>query len=80
MFFRTSVDRISTLRVALLRELSGNHARFRFINTRLILSVGVDLNQIHRNPEVDGAKAKLALDTLQKMGLMKSESEGGHGA
>jgi hypothetical protein len=75
------VDRLSTLRVALLRELSGNHARFRFINTRLILSVGVDLNQIHRNPEVDGAKTKLALDTLQKMGLMKEESsEGSRGA
>ncbi|HEX9620046.1 MAG TPA: hypothetical protein VF989_07930 [Polyangiaceae bacterium] len=51
----------------MLQELSGNDARMRFINTRLILSVGVDLYAEEQDP----GKAELAEDTLKKMGFLK---------
>jgi len=73
------VERLSTIRGALLDELAHNHARFLFINTRLILSVGVDLNETPRSAEADFNNAKLALETLHKMGFLR-EREGGRGA
>jgi hypothetical protein len=71
--FHETVERLSTIRGALLRELSDNFARYSFINTRLILSVGVNLNEIPKSPEVDAAQAKRALETLNKMGFLNRE-------
>lgn len=62
------MDRLSSIRAALLQELSGNDARMRFINTRLILSVGVDIYA----DELDQRKAELAADTLKEMGFLKT--------
>ena len=73
------MERLSAIRSALLRELSGNDTRLRFINTRLILSVGVDLNEISGADDRDAAKVKLTLETLNKMGFLK-HSEGTRGA
>lgn len=73
------VERLSAIRSALLRELSGNDTRLRFINTRLILSVGVDLNEISGADDRDANKVKLTLETLNKMGFLKADG-GSRGA
>ncbi len=75
----SNVERLATIRGALLEELAHNHARFLFINTRLILSVGVDLNDTPRSTEADFKNAKVALETLHKMGFLR-DREGGRGA
>lgn len=66
--------RLSHMRAALLRELAGNDAKLRFVNTRLILSVGIDLNDIVHAEDNDPRKVKTALEALHKMGFLK---EGG---
>ena len=65
------MERLTTIRSALLSELSHNHARFLFVNTRLILSIGVDLNHIPKGQDTDPTKIRLALDTLGKMGFLQ---------
>jgi predicted transcriptional regulator with HTH domain len=65
------VERLTNIRTALLSELSHNHARFLFLNTRLILSIGVDLNNIPRALDSDPTKVRLALETLGKMGFLQ---------
>ncbi len=72
-----SPERLSFLRSALLRELGGNETRLRFINTRLILSVGVDLNDITHNDEHDQRKIALTLESLVKMGFLAKEASRG---
>lgn len=67
------VERLSSIRAALLRELAGSDARLRFINTRLILSVGVDLNQFTLAEDGDPNKVGVAIETLQKMGFLRIE-------
>jgi hypothetical protein len=62
------------IRVALLRELSWNDARLRFINTRLILSVGIDLNEISNDDDNDPNKVEIAREALTKMGFLKGEA------
>ena len=49
------------------------------MNTRLILSIGVDLNHIPKGADNDATKVRLALDTLGKMGFLQRK-EGGRGA
>lgn len=61
------MEKISEVRSALKAELSGNEARLRFVNTRLILSIGVDLFDDGQ----ETAKAVLATKTLLKMGFLK---------
>ena len=73
------MDRLTAIRAALLRELAGNETRLRFINTRLILTVGVDLNEIGPREERDKDKVKLTVETLNKMGFL-NQKEGSHGA
>jgi hypothetical protein len=66
------VERLSMIRVALMRELAWNDARLRFINTRLILSVGIDLNEISNDDDNDPRKVEIAREALTKMGFLKS--------
>jgi hypothetical protein len=66
--------RLANIREALLNELSGNTARLRFINTRLILSIGVDLMSATPAEDSDAARVKTTLETLHKMGFLKSET------
>ena len=72
------MQRLTSIREALLSELSGNDARLRFINTRLILSIGVNLIMIKPNEDADERRVRMTLDTLQKMGFLKEE--GGRGS
>jgi hypothetical protein len=72
------LQRLTSIREALLSELSGNDARLRFINTRLILSIGVNLIMIKPNEDADERRVRMTLDTLQKMGFLKQE--GAHGS
>jgi hypothetical protein len=71
------VQRLSTIREALLSELSGNDARLRFINTRLILSIGVNLIMIKPNEDTDERRVRATIDTLKKMGFLKEEGSRG---
>jgi hypothetical protein len=68
------LQRLGSIRSALLNELSGNTARLRFINTRLILSIGVDLVSVTPAEDSDPARVKATLDTLHKMGFLKPET------
>jgi hypothetical protein len=65
--------RLSSIREALLAELSGNTASLRFINTRLILSIGVDLNTVAPAEDADPNRVKVTLETLHKMGFLQPE-------
>ena len=65
--------RLSSIREALLAELSGNTARLSFINTRLILSIGVDLNTVAQSEDADPNRVKVTLETLHKMGFLQPE-------
>lgn len=65
--------RLSSIREALLAELSGNTASLRFINTRLILSIGVDLNTVTPSEDADPNRVKVTLETLHKMGFLQPE-------
>ena len=73
------MERLTSIRTALLSELAHNHARFLFLNTRLILSIGVDLNNIPRALDSDPTKVRLALETLAKMGFLQRK-EGARGS
>ncbi len=73
------MERLTNIRSALLTELAHNHARFLFVNTRLILSIGVDLNHIPKAHDSDATKVRLAIETLGKMGFLQRK-EGGRGA
>ena len=55
------------IREALLRELR-TPAAFAFVNTRLILTVGVNLNEA---ADSDPEKMERAIGALQKMGYLK---------
>lgn len=68
------MQRLAGIREALLNELSGNTARLRFINTRLILTIGVDLVSATPAEDVDPARVQATLETLHKMGFLKSEN------
>ena len=72
-----NVQRLSSIREALLSELSGNDARLRFINTRLILSIGVNLILIKPSEDADPRRVSATLETLQKMGFLKQEGNRG---
>ena len=74
---RRKLQRLSTIREALLSELSGNDARLRFINTRLILSIGVNLILIKPSEDADPRRVTTTLETLQKMGFLKQEGSRG---
>jgi hypothetical protein len=65
--------RLSSIREALLTELSGNTASLRFINTRLILSIGVDLISVTPADDADPNRVKATLETLHKMGFLQPE-------
>ena len=67
------MQRLAAIREALLNELSGNTARLRFINTRLILSIGVDLVTVTPMQDVDPKRVNATLETLNKMGFLKTE-------
>lgn len=56
-----------------MSELSGNDARLRFVNTRLILSIGVDLYTFTAAEDRDERKVRATVDTLQKMGFLSLE-------
>ena len=68
------LQRLASIREALLNELSGNTARLRFINTRLILSIGVDLISATPAEDTDADRVKATLETLHKMGFLKPEA------
>ena len=68
------LQRLASIREALLNELSGNTARLRFINTRLILSIGVDLVSATPAEDSDPVRVKATLETLHKMGFLKPET------
>ncbi len=56
-------------------ELGGNVARLRFINTRLILSIGIDLFTTSLTEAMDPSLAKKAFETLNQMGLLLPKKE-----
>ncbi len=62
---------LTAIRGALLDELAGDSARLHFINTRLILTIGVNLNEITPAIDEDAAMADSALVTLRKMGFLR---------
>lgn len=66
--------RLSNIREALLSELAGNTASLRFINTRLILSIGVDLISVKPAEDADPNRVKVTLETLHKMGFLQPEA------
>ncbi|HWA74416.1 MAG TPA: hypothetical protein VG937_18855 [Polyangiaceae bacterium] len=66
--------RLTSIREALLSELSGNTASLRFINTRLILSIGVDLITVKPAEDADLNRVKITLETLNKMGFLQPEA------
>ncbi|MGE0787491.1 MAG: hypothetical protein AB7S26_17590 [Sandaracinaceae bacterium] len=65
---------LTGIRSALLEELEGDVGRLHFINTRLILTVGVNLNQITPALDQDARKVQSALDSLKKMGFLLRSS------
>jgi hypothetical protein len=73
------LQRLSAIREALLNELSGNHARLRFINTRLILSIGVNLFAESVAEDANEKNVRATVDTLRKMGFLKTKTEGSRG-
>ncbi|MBL9023993.1 MAG: hypothetical protein JNL21_17485 [Myxococcales bacterium] len=58
------------MKEALLKEL-GNPTRLHFINTRLILTIDVNLNATDAT-DTDPAKIDQAVSALQKMGFLKN--------
>ena len=64
------MNRLSLVRNALLREL-GSETRLHFVNTRLILTVDVNLNAPDPGSDNDPIKVERALTALQKMGFLK---------
>jgi hypothetical protein len=70
------LERLTFIRGALLRELGGSDARMRFVNTRLILTVGVDLNDFTRDDDLDQRKVTATRAALRKMGFLKEGSGG----
>lgn len=70
------LTRLYAVKEALLKEL-GNPTRLHFINTRLILTIDVNLNATDATDR-DPAKVELAVGALKKMGFLK-DVEGGHG-
>jgi len=66
-----TLQRVTAIREALLNELKGNDARLRFINTRLILSIGVNLYLVTPAEDSDPNRVRLTLETLHKMGFLK---------
>ena len=62
---------VSSVRAALLDEI-GSATRLHFVNTRLILTVGVDLNGVSTG-EAERANVEKAVTALQKMGFLKGE-------
>ncbi len=73
------LDRLTHIRNALLKELSGNDARIRFINTRLILTLGVDISEPLPAEDRDPAKVKAVLGALAKMGFLATSKEAKNG-
>lgn len=63
--------RLSAIREALLNELGGSDARLRFINTRLILSINVNLCAIRPSDDEDQRLIAKTVETLHKMGFLK---------
>lgn len=74
---RGQASRLTSIRSALLQELAGNDARLHFINTRLILTVGVDLSDIRGIDDDDANKVELTVSTLHKMGFLKDWGSNG---
>ena len=72
MLLEAALPRLSIIREALLKELSGNTATLRFINTRLILSINVNLFAETAAEDMDQKRSRAAMETLHKMGFLKS--------
>lgn len=72
------MTRLSAVRAALLEEL-GDSAQLHFINTRLILTVGVNLNAPDAITDADPKSIEKTVAALQKMGFLKGR-EVRHGA
>lgn len=62
---------LSGIREALLAELGGDSSKLYFINTRLILSVGVNLNEITDGKDGDPKSVESVLLSLRKMGFLR---------
>lgn len=63
-----TIGELKSLVVAEIR----NDASFAFINTRLILRTGVNLNQL--NAEIEPARLERALLELRAMGVLKERA------
>lgn len=64
------MTKLSAIRAALLEELRGDVTKLHFINTRLILHLGVNLNEISGSTNEDRTKVESTVKTLQKMGFL----------
>jgi hypothetical protein len=65
------VNKLSAIREALLAELD-DPAKLHFVNTRLILTIGVNLNaQLDSKRDSDPMKVNDAIKMLRKMGYLK---------
>lgn len=60
---------LDAVRAALLKEL-GDPAKLHFINTRLILTVGVSLDE--NSKVTDPKQVEKTVSALQKMGFLKA--------
>lgn len=65
---------LTAVRSALLEELNGDDSRLHFINTRLILTVGVNLNGITPAVDEDNQKIESAISALRSMGFLLSSA------
>ena len=64
------MNKLSAIRVALLAEIN-DPAKFHFLNTRLILTIGVNLNTEDRKQDSDPAQVNKAIKVLRRMGYLK---------
>jgi hypothetical protein len=68
VFDEGKVNKLSAVRAALLMELD-DAAKLHFVNTRLILTIGVNLNSYDNNDN-DLKKVEKTLKALHKMGYL----------
>jgi hypothetical protein len=71
------LNRLSSIRQALLAELE-DPAKLHFVNTRLILTIGVNLNSPDRKDDADLVKVEKTISALKRMGYLAHDRGGRH--
>jgi hypothetical protein len=73
----TPWNTLSELRIALNRQLD-DPGKFYFVNTRLILSTGVNLNQLSAEANTDPARIAAVTSAIVSMGIMDGKVDASH--